>query len=244
MDPLDAVVDLGEFRDLLAPKYRALKQCINDALDVHSACSDLKLAAEFAARSAEMAKDSPLDREAAEECTMALLCSAIIFYGRAIKNRSKHRKTFDLRNHFDARELENHDLICRLRDDAIAHYGPGRLTDQVLLREDKAFVAVETGQLMFATRNICSSESLSKIVLAQAQRASIVAQRLHEERQEILLDALHEAIVDPVIAQAWHDAIRDLSSGMGDDRAAAELRALPRTGIHRISGRLVPQRSR
>jgi hypothetical protein len=236
----EPVVDLAEFGRRVSPQHRALKGLIKDTLDVFSALNDFKLAAEFAARSAAFQEPGTysVDEPAAEECSMALLGSAIVFYGRAAKNTSKHRKTFDLRKHFDEVEQENHDLICRLRDDAIAHYGPGELPDNALLRVDKAFMVKRTGQLLFISRSISGSLPLANVVRAQSQRALIIAQRLHEERQEELLDVLHAEVPnDGSLWAAWKQSITDLSEGMGDASAAEKLAGRPPAGIHRISGR-------
>jgi len=236
----DLVVDLAAFADKLPAKHRSLKQLITDTVDLYSAFNDLKLAAEFAGRSAAFEEEgTSLTPEEAEECSMALTCAAIVFYGRAAKGTSKHRKSFDLRPHFDERERQNHDLICRLRDDAIAHYGPGKLTDEVALREDKAFVSVEDGQLLFSSRSITRSLSLAHIIRSQSQRAAIIMQRLHDERQERLLDALHLHIpTDADVNAAWRSSKVKSTDGFGDPNLAAELARRPRAGIHRISGKL------
>lgn len=54
----------------------------------------------------------------------ALVTSAIILYGRATQTTSKHRRPIPIVSRYDDQQKAAHDRLLRLRNDAIAHYGP------------------------------------------------------------------------------------------------------------------------
>jgi hypothetical protein len=56
----------------------------------------------------------------------ALLSQAIILYTRAAKSRSNHRAFVPLQRNLPPELRPIHDNVVRLRDDAIAHFGPGQ----------------------------------------------------------------------------------------------------------------------
>jgi hypothetical protein len=55
----------------------------------------------------------------------ALLSQAIILYARAAKSRSRHRTFVPLQRGMPPELRLIHDKVVQLRDDAIAHFGPG-----------------------------------------------------------------------------------------------------------------------
>lgn len=228
------VVDLSRFAAALPAGHEPLKQLIKDTIDVHSAHSDLKIAHDSAARFIDLNRSKGFPREFVEDCGLSLLVTGIIFYTRATKSGSEHRKTFDLRPKFDELEHQNHDLLVRLRDDAMAHYGPGKLGAETV-REDSLYFAIPQQKLFSTSRNICGSENLGHLIRRQSQRALILMQRLYEEKQVKLLDWLKELPDTETIAAALQSAIFDLKNLIGDEMAD-QIGIGPFVGTKRLSG--------
>jgi hypothetical protein len=234
-------IDLLAFADALPdePKeYRRLRGLMRDTSDIHSAYSDLMLAAGLATRAIEFDNnEGVLPRDLSDDCTIALISSAIIYYARATTTQSRHRKTFDIRARLDENELKDHALICGLRDDAIAHYGPGPLSPTVALREDRMFLPEGGQQIMMASRHMAHSKSLARLIRRQAQRALIITQRAVFEREAKMVDALNNAIVaDPRLTEAAKKYEVDLGKVMGDPEMVAQALSGPRIGTRRIHG--------
>lgn len=55
----------------------------------------------------------------------ALYLSAILLYVRATEDRSRHKPVRRYAKRFDAELFALHDEVTKLRDDALAHWGPG-----------------------------------------------------------------------------------------------------------------------
>jgi hypothetical protein len=231
-----SATDLLRLSELLPATDKRLRQLISDTHALHSAHSDLKLATDFAARLITLQTTSQLPREFTEDCCLALMCSAIVFYARATKSDSDHRKTFDLRRLMDEHERENHDLICRLRDDAMAHYGPGEI-GSVTVREDRLFVSAADNKVLCTTRNIAGSETLAHVIRQQSQRSLLLMQRLFEQKQLELIDALNRAAECDGFLVTWDDARVDLREALGTTMAEKILSG-PRVGTRRLSGEI------
>jgi len=227
-------LDLKVLAETLPESWSKLRQLIVDLTAVHSAHTDLTLAADLAERLLQVhqARDK-MPRQFAADAAIAFLWTAITCYARATKSGSKHRKTFDIRRFMDAEELERHDLICALRDDAIAHYGPGKFEADGSLRSDHIFL-VKGGQIFFASRNLTGSLAVADKVRVQAQRALIVMQRLHEEKESAVVDYLNEHGDELVRLGFWKPAVVDLAEAIGAEMAA-EIMEGPRVGRRRLS---------
>ncbi|MEO6432530.1 MAG: hypothetical protein ABIO29_00940 [Sphingomicrobium sp.] len=228
------VIDLSEFATTLPEGHEALRRSIKDTIDVHSAHSDLKIAHDSAARFISLNKSEAFPREFVEDCGLALLVTGILFYVRATKSSSDHRKTFDLRARFDDLERQDHDLLVRLRDDALAHYGPGQLGTETI-REDSLFFSISVQKLFSTSRNICGSDSLGHTIRRQSQRALILMQRLYEQKQIILLGQLKDLPASEAIDAAFQSAIFQLSTLVGPEMAN-QIESGPFVGAKRLSG--------
>jgi catechol 2,3-dioxygenase-like lactoylglutathione lyase family enzyme len=242
-------IDLLAFADALCEvdgDATRIANLIRTTSDLHSAYSDLKMAADFATRALgfEQVEESlELPSDFVDDCCLALICSAIVFYARATQSESDHRKTFDIRPKLDPSELAEHRLICELRDDAIAHYGPGNLNEDVQLREDRIFLPEGGQNLMFASRQMGRSTSLADLIRRQAQRALLIMLRLFQDREAKMVEALNVAIdANPKIADLAGRFERDLNEAFGSAEAAAIALAAPRVGTRRIEGTCRPGR--
>jgi hypothetical protein len=227
-------LDVKRLADNLPENWSILRQLIGDMGAAHSARSDLIIAADLAGRLVEFQADRHnMSKELAEDTGIAFLFATVILYARATKSKSNHRKSFDLRAKMEPQELEAHRLICELRDDAIAHYGPGKIVAGMQIRDDHMFL-VDGTQLLFASRNLAGSRSLAELIHRQTQRALLLMQRVHDQRESELIDYLNEHGDQFVRSGLWKSAMVDLVEAVGSEMAA-QLNALPRVGKHRLS---------
>ena len=103
-----------------------LANTIRRARDLRSLSVDLEMALEsLDALEALWETPTAHDDFMLKTTESALLNNALVLYVRATKTKSKHRGDFDLRSRFSEEEKLTHDELVALRDDAIAHFGPG-----------------------------------------------------------------------------------------------------------------------
>jgi hypothetical protein len=101
------VIDLAKFARELPEGFKEVRRLIARVTDLNSSRTDLRLAADVAAHSLRLLRDPPAQRsQEFEDTLIALTSSGIIYYARATKSSSKHRRTFDLRSHFYEEEIE------------------------------------------------------------------------------------------------------------------------------------------
>lgn len=234
------VIDLAKFDRELPNSHFKTKSLIRSTIDLHSAHTDLALAGDFILRAIEFQEQAEKFPPAVvEDCTIGLICASVVFYARATKSESHHRITFDMRRHFDAEEKKQHELLCSLRDDAIAHYGPGPITASLSMRSDRAFFPEGVDKLLFTSRQLSGSLSICHRIRQQVQRALLISQRLFEERDRMLVDALHKLdFDDPVIKAAWDGSQTTLEDTLGDEKMADQILRGPHFGHLRFSGSL------
>jgi hypothetical protein len=228
------VIDLRRLADELPDGFEDLRRLIVRVLDLNSSRTDLRLAADFAHHALSIIRQprpsaSPLQ----EDVILALTSSAVIYYARATKSSSDHRRTFNLRCHFDTGEIERHDLLCRLRDDAIAHFGPGELPDGPQLRSDYLIVSPQ-GQLVAVSRNTYGTEQFAETIFQQAQRASLIMQRLFHEEEAKLIEALNGFASEPALNAAKEASTVDLAETLGNAKIAANILKRRGTGHERL----------
>jgi hypothetical protein len=124
----------------------------------------------------------------------ALWQSAIILYVRATNSDSQHRSTLNLRGKFDEEELRRHERLCALRNDALAHFGPGPIANGGKLHEERLLLLLDRPnepRLMIASKRLGLSPQLVSEVRAQVHRAMILAQREVEKREQVLAERLN-----------------------------------------------------
>jgi hypothetical protein len=160
--------------------------------------------------------------EREKDTLLALQSSAVVYYTRSTKTRSKHRRTFDIRPYLDERETETHDLFCRLRDDAIAHFGPGELAEGPALRADYLFVD-RAGRLATVSRSLYGSDELARRLASHAQRVSHIMQRLFHDRENELVAALNDLVGDKQMEALARDATVSLLDAVGDEEVARRI---------------------
>lgn len=231
-------IDLVAFSDSLTDEHKRLRGLIRDVRDTHSAYSDLRVAADLAGRAIDLANVAgQLPPQLVEDHTLALLSTAIITYSRATSTTSDHRKTFDLRSRFDENELRDHNLICKLRDDGFAHYGPGGLELGTAIRDDRLILPAGDQHVIFASKHFVRSNSLAHVVRRQAQRAALLTLRSVRDRESAMVQALNaETAKDPSFATMARNFEVNLAEVFGSLELANRILAGPRVGSPRYSG--------
>ena len=166
---------------------------------------------------------------------MALLMSSVVLYARATKSQSDHRMTFDIRTKFSDEEKARHIAICALRDDALAHFGPGMGEGSDALQQDGVFAIFdhERGLLQIATmsRRKVIDLSLVDMITLQIQRAILIVERQIQERREKIGKELMDLLVAGEISmEMWRSCEFDLMELFGDEEAKRQALAGPRAG--------------
>lgn len=117
-------------------RYRKLRTLISQADSSASAMTDYRRAGDALAAFTEYA-DQRGGRLAATDHLIlsALFNDALIHYVRAAAGESHHRKTMDIRGKWSPELKEKHTEIVALRNDAVAHFGPGPNKDAYSAKE-------------------------------------------------------------------------------------------------------------
>jgi hypothetical protein len=226
------VIDLAKLAQELPEGFEEVRRLIGRTLDLNSARTDLRIAADQAAQALSLLQE-PVASEPYEDMMLALTSSAVIYYARATKSQSNHRRTFDIRSHFDDAERKGHEFLCKLRDDALAHYGPGELPEGAKLRSDHLLVSPD-GKLVAISRHAFSTEQLSEMIFKQAQRASFIMQRLFHGEETRLVEALNQLALEPAAKPATRAARVEMGAAIGDEKVASQILAGPRVGARRV----------
>jgi len=194
------------------------------------------MANDFASRAIALSKgQTTLPSDFVDDCTVAFISMAAVYYARATNTQSKHRKTFEIRTRLDEAELRDHDLICGLRDDAIAHYGPGVLGPDDNFRADYMLLPEDGQQIVMLSRQTARNRAFAELVRRQSQRALILTQRSVHEREVEMVSALNDAVaIHPALGVLARDHTLDLDDLFGDPDLAKRALAGPRVGTRRI----------
>jgi hypothetical protein len=229
-------IDLVTVARDLPERHKALAHQILQLRDAHSIRTDLKLAADFF-ESLRQISDIANASEAgatAENCALALFYSGIILYARATDTSSEHRRSFDFRSKFDEDEKRSHRLLCDLRNDAIAHFGPGGSYAGAAWQKEGVFVPTDGSQVMTASRRLVLHPTLILEADRQIIRALLLAERDVTERNSAVAAALNAATdSDPDFVQFCHDRTVSLDDFFGHPAAAIEALSGPRIGSRR-----------
>jgi hypothetical protein len=236
----EIVVDLRQLSIAIEDSDRALSGAIKALLDAHSAKTDLCLA-DDQIRLLASSLDQVFEADAgsiAQSSGMALLASAIVLYARSMKTSSDHRKTFDWSSHFSDQEKCDHDFICQLRNDAIAHFGPGPVSRGFPWHQDGAFAYwnASKGSLQVFTaskRKVAERDAVARIQRQIHRAVIIVGVDIKERNQAVSLgisDAVNAGRLNPLTLQ---NCACDLDDFFGDKNATGLIDSGERFG-HKI----------
>ncbi|GGC24452.1 hypothetical protein GCM10011371_10120 [Novosphingobium marinum] len=227
-------IDLEKLADALPAEYTQLAGKIRRCRDSHSVHTDLMLASDMIG-SVEAAFRATQDGvEWAQHAVPALVYSAIILYARAIHTGSGHRARINLTKHLTPAQKARHERIVTLRNDALAHYGPGETTEGFTWNEERLVIPLDRpndARIMLASRRVGYAPGLPSEMAVHIAQVLLLAQREIERRDAELVDALNAAIDsdDGFFDLAAQHKI-DLNAMFGGHPAAALLDG-DRTGL-------------
>lgn len=192
-------IDLESLAAALPAKNAALAGKIRRCRDSHSVHTDLMHASDMirsvgAAFSAVQSGD-----EWAQHAIPALVYSGIILYVRATHSDSKHRVRINLTKHFSSAQKGVHDRLVTLRNDALAHYGPGEISEGFAWNEERLLIPMDRptdARIMLASRRVGYAPGLPSAIEAHISQVLLYAQREVERRDAELTEALNTIIDD------------------------------------------------
>jgi hypothetical protein len=234
-------IDLVALASVLPARHSTLAKKIIGLKDSHSCRSDLVLAQDMIGSFIDMG-DALTDADVgsiAQNSGLALIYTAIVLYARATKSGSNARNTAQLIPYFTDEEKKAHDLICGLRDDAIAHFGAGKNYNGPKLREDGVFILPnELGALKVASisRTLVGDRQLVVALQKQITAAVIYIDRDTQERNTDVVGILNKAVdEDSEFLAIVQSCEGSLAAFLNSEAAATDVLSGPRTGSRRGS---------
>jgi hypothetical protein len=110
---------------------------------------------------------------------LALINAAIILYARATKTASNHRRSLGFLKHFSDDEKAAHAHLIALRDDAIAHFGPGATLEGQTWHTEAIFIPLDVQddlRILTASRRLLKQRQLQDLAKAQIGAALKIAE--------------------------------------------------------------------
>jgi hypothetical protein len=194
-------LDLVSLAGGLGDDYRKLKGLIERLRTAHSIKTDLEIAKDLldgldeALEAAEAISENG-QRSWESNAALAMLNSAIILYARATKTRSDHRRQLGFLDRFTEEEKQAHTHLCKLRDDAIAHYGPGPTLEGQVWHEEALLIPLDTPpndlRLMMASRRLIKQRQLQNLAKKQIVSALNFAEEETLKRNSAVVAELNE----------------------------------------------------
>lgn len=239
----DQVIDLVAAAEALPLEQSKLKGLILRLRDAHSIKTDLMLANDFVSsmRVIHDAASRSGAGDAAENSYLALLYTAIVLYVRATKTSSRHRRSFDFVKLFDAEQRVAHKTMCDLRDEAIAHYGPGGSYRGAPWQAEGVFIPIgpkSDGNIMTVSRRLVINPQLAAMIGRQVHRALMVAERMTQEKDEAVAAEINAiANTDPTFLDELRRSSTTLGEFFDSQDAADDVLSGPRVGYRRGTAR-------
>ena len=182
--PPRTALDLLSLKEALPKEQRKLKGLIERLSSANSIKTDLQIAYEMMDSLEEALKEAEAANEAGVRtwqgnAALALINSAIILYVRATKTSSRHRQTMGFLKHFDEKQKEAHAHLCSLRDDAIAHFGPGATLEGQTWHTEAIFIPLDVRddlRILTASRRLLKQRQLQELAKAQIRTALEIAE--------------------------------------------------------------------
>ena len=231
------VVDLLAAAAELEQAFPTVSHKIKRLSDIHSIKADLDIAFDMIAACPQASRAADAGSPWAEHAGMAMMHSAIVFYARATKSKSYHRSTFDLRTRLSTEERALHDLLCHLRDDAVAHYGPGPLPSGFAFHEEILLLPVdrpEGNNLLMLSRRTCFAPDFVAQFSRHLSRALLLAQREAQRRE---VDALRDISNHPdkaTLEKVLWAHVKSAAEAMGRADAPDVVLSGPRAGARTL----------
>jgi hypothetical protein len=202
--PPRTALDLLSLKDSLPKEQRRLKGLIERLASANSIKTDLQIASEMMDSLEKALKDAEVSSEEGVRswqgnAALALINSAIILYARATKTSSKHRRNLSFLEHFSDEQKVAHTHLCSLRDDAIAHYGPGATLEGQTWHTEAIFMPLDIRddlRILTASRRLLKQRQLQDLAKTQIHTALEIA--------EVETKARNSAVVAELNALSAH----------------------------------------
>lgn len=191
------VIDLLAAAEELQADFPTISRKIKRLSDCHSIKVDLDIALDMIALCPAASRAHDAGLEWAQHASMAMMHSAVVFYVRATKSKSDHRGTLDLRAKFSGDQRNFHDQLVALRDDAVAHFGPGPLPSGFTFHDEKLVLPIDRqdgSSVMMVSRRTAFAPDFIAGFRNHLSRALILVQREIQKREA---DALQELTDNP-----------------------------------------------
>jgi hypothetical protein len=205
--------------------YKALNSLVRRYRDAMSALNDLRECQEYLD---VLREHDPLPQPTGSQqyhhaVSGALLSQAIILYVRATKTKSKHRTFVPVAQKLPAALGRAHKLMIALRDNAIAHYGPGSAEKRPAWVREKAALRVfrERASMRLLYSRVAIQTDLPNDLQHLVDHARQILVIIAEERAADLLEEvkrLHDSDPDFRTLASTNDI--DLSGFFDGDAAA------------------------
>lgn len=222
LEAVVAAVSLQEER----VRFASLVRRYHDAM---SALNDLRDCQEHLEALARHDPLQPADNQQHHLISGALLSQAIILYVRAAKTTSKHRTPLPLRAKMPLELVSAHERMVALRDNAIAHFGPGPGGNRPAWIRERTALRVHSGRadLRFLYSRVAIQtdvpRDLERLVVSAIERTWRIAE---ERAAHLLTETARLYDADPPFRGALGDNEIDLNSFFDGDLAAiAQTRA-------------------
>jgi len=241
VNPLGTAINLRAAAEDLRKDYPRAASLINRLASAHSIRSDLGMALDMMTAHElvlPLARSGTDANRWAADSALALINSAVIFYVRATHSSSNHRGTIDFRNEYSEKEREVHQTLTKLRNDAIAHFGPGEEYGGPPWQAEGVFLPIDRPddiRIMTASRRIIMQKQLQDRMSVQISRAILIAEKATQTRNSELARYMNDLVEDrafvSVIEKHRMDLVEFFETEEARDHALSGLRSRRLTGV-------------
>lgn len=212
------VIDLLSAADDLQPSFPAVAHKIRGLSNCHSIKSDLDMALDMVKSCPEASRAADQGLGWAQHASMAMMHSAIVFYARGVNTSSKHRITLDLRSKLTEQQRRFHDLLCQLRDDAVAHFGPGELPTGFTFHDEKLMLPIdrpEGSSVLMVSRRAAFAPEFTAQFRDHLCRVLLLLQREIAKREEQVLQEISQHDQKPGLEAVLRAHVKTAGEAMG-----------------------------
>ncbi|WP_213502997.1 hypothetical protein [Novosphingobium decolorationis] len=177
-----------------------------------------------------------------ENAFLGLLYSSIYLYARVTKTSSKHRKyRFNFLKEYADDEVAKHLMLCELRDNALAHFGPGEIHGGKVFHSDGVFLMLNpdgSTQVVTLSSRVVIQPRLIDTLRQMTQRAlTLIGDHTQKLNAQVTSALNHEAGESTELSQLAQNHFTDLATFAGSEGAARDILEGSRSGYRRGSAR-------
>jgi hypothetical protein len=222
-NPVGSAIDLKAASEKLNESYPKVSGLIRQLSSAHSIRSDLGMALDMlGALDKVLVVASELGEKWASDTALALINSTVVFYVRATKTHSHHRGSIAFDKEFTSDEQEIHNKLVRLRDDAIAHFGPGEEYGGPTWQREGVFLPIDQPddmRVMTVSRRIIMQKELQMRMKKQIHRALLIAEKITQQRNSRLIEHMNDIAGDIAFSEILNQHLINLTDFFETDEA-------------------------